>query len=165
MSGYSDETLRRAKRLRRDMTEAERTLWGALRARRAEAKWRKQQPIGEFIVDFFCPAAKLIVEVDGGQHSESEADARRTVWLEGAGYRVVRFWNNDVFDNLDGVIVRIQEAVAEAPSPTSARQQAAKPSYPLPQGERKSAHISSPLEGEDSGACARSALAQLGEGA
>ena len=164
MSGYSDATLLRAKRLRREMTESERKLWAALRARRAEAKWRKQQPIGRFVVDFFCPAAKLIVEVDGGQHCESETDARRTLWLEGAGYRVVRFWNNEVLENLEGVVARIREAVAEAPSPTAAKQQAAKPSYPLPQGER-GALVSSPLEGEDSEACARRALAQLGEGA
>jgi very-short-patch-repair endonuclease len=68
--------------------------------------FRRQQPIGPFVVDFFCPNAKLIVEVDGGQHGEGDAmvrDARRTRWLESRGYSVLRFWNNDVLQNLEGV--------------------------------------------------------------
>ena len=146
------------------MTDAERRLWRVLRAHRPRQKWRRQQPIGSYITDFVCQQARLIVEVDGGHHCESDADARRTAWFESVGYRVLRFWNNEVLDNIDGVLIRIGEALASAPSPTSPRQQAAKAPYPLPQGERSGAVDSSPLEGEDSAACARSALAQLGEG-
>ena len=115
MSGYSPLTLTRAKRLRRDMTDAERRLWAELRADGLGGKWRRQQPIGRYIADFVCQSARLIVEVDGGQHSDSEADVRRTTWLESAGYRVLRFWNHDVLANVDGVLMRIAEALAAAP--------------------------------------------------
>jgi BirA family transcriptional regulator, biotin operon repressor / biotin---[acetyl-CoA-carboxylase] ligase len=144
------------------MTDAERALWSKLRAGRTGAKWRRQQPIGPYIADFVCHQVRLIVEADGGQHSP-EGDQARTALLERAGYRVLRFWNNEILSNLEGVLIRIEEAIAAAPSPTPARQQAAKPAYPLPQGERISTG-SSPLEGEDSEACSRSELAQLGEG-
>jgi len=144
------------------MTDAERVLWSRLRAGRTGAKWRRQQPIGPYIADFVCQQARLIVEADGGQHSPP-VDQARTAFLERAGYRVLRFWNNEILSNFDGVLIRIGQVVADAPSPTPAKQQAAKPSYPLPQGERSGAN-SSPLEGEDSGACSRSELAQLGEG-
>ena len=117
------------------MTDAERVLWSALRAGRLNSKWRRQQPIGPFVVDFVCHGARLIVEADGGQHSP-EVDAERTAFLERAGYSVLRFWNNDVLENIDGVLIRIEEALGAAPSPTTARRQVAKPPYPLPQGER-----------------------------
>ena len=131
------------------MTDAERRLWVELRARGLGGKWRRQQLIGRYIADFVCQSARLIVEVDGGQHSESEADVRRTTWLEGAGYRVVRFWNYDVLENVEGVLMRIAEALAAAPSPTPTSEQARKSPYPLPRGERSAAQISSPLEGEE----------------
>jgi very-short-patch-repair endonuclease len=100
-----------ARRLRRDMTDAERRLWYALRDRRfAGWKFRRQASIGPYVVDFLCHAAKLIVEVDGGQHSE-ETDARRTGFLEAQGYRVVRFWNNDVLQNTDGVLQALEVAL------------------------------------------------------
>ncbi len=97
------------------MTDAERRLWRELRARGLGAKWRRQQPIGSYIADFVCQQARLIVEVDGGQHCESEADERRTAWLESVGYRVLRFWNNEVLENTDGVLIRVAEALAFGP--------------------------------------------------
>jgi len=91
----------RARTLRRDMTEAERRLWQMLRSRQTEdCRFRRQVPIGGFIADFACHAARLIVEIDGGQHDpSSESEASRTRFLEGEGYRVLRFWNNEVLDN------------------------------------------------------------------
>jgi very-short-patch-repair endonuclease len=104
-----------ARRLRRDMTDAERLLWYALRDRRfAGWKFRRQATIGPFIVDFVCIAARLIVEVDGGQHSD-DADAKRTAALEAQGYRMIRFWNNEVLANLEGVLIRLGEALGTPP--------------------------------------------------
>ena len=104
---------RHARALRANQTEAETRLWGLLRDRRlAGVKFRRQVPIGPYIADFVCLAAKLIVEVDGGQHGEdAAADAARTVWLEGQGFRVLRFWNNDALANSDGVLEEILAAV------------------------------------------------------
>lgn len=121
LSGYTSATLGQARRLRREMTNAERALWNVMRAGHSTAKWRRQQPIGPYIADFVCQEARLIVEADGGQHSP-EADAKRTAFLDRAGYRVIRFWNNDILANLEGVLIQIGEALAAAPSPTSARQ-------------------------------------------
>jgi very-short-patch-repair endonuclease len=75
-------------------------------------KFRRQQPIGKYIVDFVCLDKKLIIEIDGGQHNESpviEKDLQRTIWLEKEGYRVIRFWNCDVLSNLNGVLSKIKE--------------------------------------------------------
>ena len=81
-------------------------------------RFRRQAPIGPYIVDFFCPDAKLVVEVDGGQHTDQQDyDERRTNWLEERGYRVLRFWNNDVLANTDGVVLEIQRAVRLSPPP------------------------------------------------
>ena len=100
----------RARTLRRDMTEAERRLWQMLRSRQTEdCRFRRQVPIGGFIADFACHAARLIVEIDGGQHDPSESEASRTRFLEGEGYRVLRFWNNEVLDNPEGVRAAIAE--------------------------------------------------------
>jgi very-short-patch-repair endonuclease len=97
-----------ARKLRRNQTDAERLLWGRLRDRRlAGAKFRRQTPIAGFIADFVCEDAKVIVEVDGSQHAESEKDAARTAVLEAAGYSLQRFWNNDVMTNMDAVLERI----------------------------------------------------------
>jgi len=91
------------------------------------AKFRRQQPIGPFIADFVCLERKLIVEADGGQHTDSAADARRSGYLEHKGYRVLRFWNNDILNNLDGVAQFIAlalstphpaQALPESPSPS-----------------------------------------------
>jgi very-short-patch-repair endonuclease len=95
-----------ARRLRRDSTDAERTLWLQLRDRRLEGwKFRRQVSIDPYIVDFLCLDAKLVIEVDGGQHDENRAkDEVRTRFLEGFGLRVIRFWNNEVLGNLEGVL-------------------------------------------------------------
>ena len=107
-----------ARRLRAEMTDAERVLWRALRAHRfQEIGFRRQAPLGRYVVDFVCHARKLVIEVDGGQHSGSAKDAARDAWLQAEGYRVLRFWNNEVLGNLEGVMERIgQEFVAGTPS-------------------------------------------------
>jgi very-short-patch-repair endonuclease len=95
----------RSRALRRNSTDAERRLWSALRDRRLQGyRFRRQYPIGAFIVDFACTLHRLVVEVDGGQHAQSAADSRRTAWLAGEGWRVLRFWNNDVLANTEGVV-------------------------------------------------------------
>jgi len=111
-------SITRARSLRRRSTRAERALWQVLRDRQpAGAKFRRQCPIGPFIVDFICMEQRLIVEADGGQHGEQTAeDLRRTRHLESEGYRVLRFWNNDVLQNLGGVL-QVIEAALEEPSP------------------------------------------------
>ncbi|MDQ2079386.1 endonuclease domain-containing protein [Xanthobacteraceae bacterium Astr-EGSB] len=113
----------RAKALRHELTDAERKLWTMLRAHRLHgASFRRQTPIGPYIADFVCHAAKLIIELDGGQHFESahEArDARRTIFLASKGFRVLRFSNHDVLTNRQGVLETIAIAIEEAPSPPS----------------------------------------------
>lgn len=115
-----------AKTLRQSMTEAETLLWRHLRAHRLQgAKFRRQQPIGPYVVDFVHFGARLIVEADGGQHNGEPADARRDAWLEAQGFRVLRFWNNDILQNTDAVLAVVLEAVAVAfplsPDPSPAR--------------------------------------------
>jgi len=107
-----------ARGLRRRQTDAERRLWARLRDRRLlGVKFARQVPIGPYVVDFCCRELKLIVELDGGQHAtRTTYDASRTAFLEGQGYRVLRFWDNDALGNTDGVLHRIAQAVT-APSP------------------------------------------------
>ena len=94
----------KARELRIDTTDAERRLWSALRGRRLEGyKFCRQHPLGPFISDFACLEHRLVVEADGGQHADSDDDRRRTAWLERRGWRVVRFWNNDILANPAGV--------------------------------------------------------------
>jgi very-short-patch-repair endonuclease len=102
-----------ARQLRREQTEAERRLWHLLRQRRLGGfRFRRQFPIGDFIVDFCCREQGLVVEVDGGQHQEqAEADRRRSRLIEARGYRVLRFWNSDVLANTDGVLEQILSAL------------------------------------------------------
>src|SRR4051794_23425404 len=97
---------RRARELRRDPTEAERMLWDALRSRQARFKFRRQHPIPPLTVDFACVEARLVVEVDGGQHG-GPADAARDAALAEAGWVIRRYWNNEVIGNLDGVLADI----------------------------------------------------------
>ena len=103
-----------ARRLRRDSTDAERRLWSRLRDRQVRgAKFRRQVPIGAFIADFACVEAKVAVEVDGSQHAQAvEADRLRSDALGAAGYLVLRFWNNDVIENIDGVVKEIEATLA-----------------------------------------------------
>jgi len=100
-----------ARHLRKEMTSAERILWSYLRAKQLNGlKFRRQQPIGDYIVDFVCFEKRLIIEVDGGQHAENgDADLRRTQWLNERGYRVIRFWNNEVLNHCSGVLYKIME--------------------------------------------------------
>jgi len=110
--GQVREHLRRyARRLRRDQTDAERRLWSRLRDRRlVGARFCRQHPIGPFIADFCCTEAKLVVELDGGQHALRLAeDQVRTKYLESQGYVVIRFWDNEVLTNTEGVLQRIVE--------------------------------------------------------
>jgi very-short-patch-repair endonuclease len=105
-----------ARKLRTNPTDAEVRMWSRLRRKQLNGfRFRRQQPMGPYVVDFFCAEAKLIVEVDGGQHAESTADAARTDWLEARGYLVIRFWNNDVLANTEGVLLRILEALRAGP--------------------------------------------------
>ena len=117
--GEGDRHLTRvAKRLRYEMTDAERVLWREVRAHRfAGFKFKRQEPLGLYVVDFVCYEAKLIVELDGGQHAnQQEADAERTRWLESRGFRVVRFWNNDVLANIAGVMHEIKKMLNSSPN-------------------------------------------------
>jgi very-short-patch-repair endonuclease len=106
----------RARELRSLSTKAESKLWNRLRARMLDGhKFVRQAPIDPFIVDFACREQRLIVEVDGGQHATSTNDAARDKWLIEHRYRVLRFWNNDVLANTDGVLESIAAALAETP--------------------------------------------------
>jgi len=108
-----------ARTLRQNSTDAERKLWAIVRGRRLKGfKFRRQQPLGLYVVDLICFEKRLIVEVDGGQHAErAQADARRTHWLETEGFRILRFWNNEVLGNPEGVSEAILTALRESPSP------------------------------------------------
>jgi very-short-patch-repair endonuclease len=113
--GAAGYTLTFAKRLRRDMTDVEKKLWFALRDRRFEQyKFRRQVPIGKYIVDFVCLERRLIVELDGSQHEGSLHDAKRDAWLRAQNFRVLRFWNVDINQALDGTLLAILEALKES---------------------------------------------------
>jgi very-short-patch-repair endonuclease len=121
----------RARRLRHEQTDAEKKLWARLRSRRlGDSKFRRQFVIDPFIVDFCCFEQRLVVELDGGQHSDQiDADQRRTDFLLSRGYRVLRFWDNQVMENIDSVLEQIlltlgKAASDDVPSP-----------FPLPEGE------------------------------
>jgi len=117
--------LTNAKTLRTNQTEAEQRLWYHLRAHRfMDLKFKRQKPIGRYIVDFVCVEQQLIVELDGGQHAEQlEYDQRRDAWLRGQGYTILRFWNNEVMQQLEGVLekIRLTLTLSPCPSPTSVR--------------------------------------------
>jgi very-short-patch-repair endonuclease len=102
--------------LRSTATDAEAALWWKLRSRSLSGyKFVRQEPIGPYTVDFICREARLIIEVDGGQHVDSLHDAVRDKWLVSRNYRVMRFWNNDVLTNMSGVLEAIATALAETP--------------------------------------------------
>jgi very-short-patch-repair endonuclease len=119
----------RARALRREMTEAERRIWQILRSEQMNGyKFRRQVPIGHYIADFVCHQARLVVEIDGGQHDASlPREIERHAFLQKEGYRLLRFWNNELLENLEGVYATIAEALGltsagqttrDAPSPS-----------------------------------------------
>jgi very-short-patch-repair endonuclease len=114
--GTSRELEEAARSMRREPTRAEEVLWSALQKKQvAGLKFRRQHPVGRFVLDFYCASLKLVVEVDGGVHdAQQDRDAERTKALETYGYRVLRFRNEDVIHDLPGVIARI---AAVAPEP------------------------------------------------
>jgi very-short-patch-repair endonuclease len=110
-----------ARQMRAEPTDAERVLWQRLRHDIAliGSHFRRQAPVGPFIVDFASRKAKLVIEFDGGQHEWQQAsDAQRTHYIEAAGYRVLRFWNHDVLGNLEGVLNEIQRVLPPTPDPS-----------------------------------------------
>lgn len=126
-----------ARNMRAAPADAEVIVWRQLRAHRfAGHKFKRQQPIGNYIADFVCFEAKLIVEVDGGQHNDSAADKLRDEWLRSQGFTVLRFWNNEVSQNLDGVLTRILEALTPSPS------------VPPPPGGREAVRLDAVLANE-----------------
>ena len=119
MKGYSPTTRDRARRLRKSFTDAELRLWQVLRKRNLkEFKFRRQHPIGPYIADFVCLEQRLVIEVDGGQHAQdAQYDSKRTDHLAAAGYRVLRFWDNDVLIHAESVMQKIYDALEAPPSP------------------------------------------------
>ena len=118
----------RARELRKNATDAERKLWWKLRYRQLDGyRFRRQVPIGPYIIDFVCLSHRLPIELDGSQHGGAIAyDQARTRWLESRGYRVLRFWNGDVLRDMEGVLDTIHRALMETPHPN-----------PPPQGARE----------------------------
>lgn len=114
-------TIARARKLRSNLTDAESILWRHLRFRQIDGyKFRRQRPIGHYIVDFVCLEKKLVIEVDGGQHNgEATYDARRDRWLRAQGYEVLRFWNDEVLTKIDGVKEVIFRTLTKPPPVSS----------------------------------------------
>jgi very-short-patch-repair endonuclease len=140
----------RARSMRREPTDAEKKLWYALRNRRfTNWKFRRQVPIGRFIVDFLCFEERLIIEVDGGQHNASADDLARDAWLKVQGYTILRLWNNDVLANVEGVLSHIEHALA-TPHP-SRRKRGSPPSPSGGEGGNEGGSASA-LPGEGSAA-------------
>jgi very-short-patch-repair endonuclease len=107
---HDRELIYHAQELRRNMTDCERKLWRRLKHRELGFKFRRQMPIGNYIADFACPAARIVIELDGGQHGSDEAEALdriRTAAIERSGFRVIRFWNHEVIEQLDDVVEKI----------------------------------------------------------
>jgi len=120
----------KAKQLRVNSTDAENRLWRQIRNRQLEDwKFRRQMPVDHYIVDFVCAELKLVIELDGGQHAKAGFyDDQRTEFLQSKGYQVVRFWNNEVLGNTEGVLERIAEILAQRKKELDA------PFPPLPRG-------------------------------
>ncbi len=116
------EDANRAREMRNNPTQTERRLWEALSARGvAGVRFNRQVRIKPYICDLVARTPRLIIEVDGGQHADSAEDVRRTRYLESKGYRVIRFWNNEVLRNLEGVVVEIERVLAAPPPPPPPR--------------------------------------------
>ncbi len=139
-----------AKALRTHQTLAEQRLWYHLRAHRFEdLKFKRQKPIGSYIVDFVCMEQRLIVELDGGQHAEQVAyDTKRDEWLRDQGYKVLRFWNNDVMQNLEGVLEQIRNAFTLSPNPSPLRTPSPQSSPASGRGGEREKQCSIPGRGE-----------------
>jgi primosomal protein N' (replication factor Y) len=114
-------TTRRVRRLRGNATDSERLLWRSLRKHQLGKRFRRQFPIPPYIVDFACIEARLIIEADGGQHAMPGEHDRRDAVLVARGWRVLRFWNNDILKNRQGVLQRIVEVLETSPTPTLPR--------------------------------------------
>ena len=114
-------SIQRPRALRRSLTDAEQFLWQHLRLRQIDGhKFRRQRPIGRYIVDFVCLEKKVVIELDGGQHSEEAGyDAKRDRWLQGQGYQVLRFWNHEVLKNMDQIREVIWNTLAQPPPSSS----------------------------------------------
>ena len=109
MRGRKEKSIRIARQLRVNQTDAEKVLWNHIRNRQIDGhKFVRQQPVSGYICDFVCREKQLVIEVDGGQHNESTADVIRDRRLMKEGYKVIRFWNNDVLGNIEGVLLTIQ---------------------------------------------------------
>ena len=131
-----DRIRQRARALRYNPTEAERLLWRQLRFWQIDGyKFRRQQPLGHYIVDFVCLEKRLVVEVDGGQHAEQQMkyDSERDAWLAAQGFSVLRFWNDEVLKNIDGVkeiiLNKLQSTPFLNPSPQGGRRRMARKKY------------------------------------
>ena len=120
---YNRTPTMRSRELRTNSTDAEKKLWRHLRNRQLEGiRFNRQVPIGPYICDFAARGPKLIVELDGSQHAETAGyDQARTRFLETRGYRVIRFWNNDVLQNIEGVVEAIMLVLTDRPSPSALR--------------------------------------------
>ncbi len=119
MARTEKSVVARARSLRREPTEAERRLWTILRDRQIDgARFRRQHPVGPYVLDFACVAARLAVEADGGQHADSHHDARRDAFLRARGWRMLRLWNNDILSNTEGVRAVIAMALTEGRTDT-----------------------------------------------
>ncbi len=152
MHSASRSDIQRARRLRTEMTDAEVRLWIQLRRRQIDGyRFRRQVPIGPYVVDFACLNARLVIEVDGGQHTEAvERDDRRTVWLESRGFRVLRFWNTDVLQRTEGVLESIRATLLGLPplhSPQSKGGTEDPRLKPVGPSLERSQHRSQPAEG------------------
>ena len=113
---YNGDNIRYAKEMRSNMTKEESTMWYHLRAKRfLGLKFKRQVPLGAYIVDFLCKEKNLVIELDGGQHNEQDSidyDEKRSEYLKSQGYTVLRFWNNDVNNNIDAVLETIRQIVS-----------------------------------------------------
>ncbi|MFQ5863179.1 MAG: endonuclease domain-containing protein [Candidatus Brocadiales bacterium] len=128
-----------AKNLRKKPTDAENLLWRYLRSKQLDGlKFRRQHPIGDYIVDFACLEKQTVIELDGGRHTiNKDRDKERNRWLEKEGYKVLRFWNNDVLTNIDGVLEVIRTKCLSHPPPNPSPQGRGKGDKTLKEGEQK----------------------------
>jgi very-short-patch-repair endonuclease len=126
------QTTINARELRSSMTDAEQRLWRSIRGKEIfSCRFRRQHPIGKYIADFACVEKKLVIELDGGQHQDQFAyDEHRTAFLQAQGWQVLRFWNNDVFENQNGVLASIADALRAPPpsQPSPCKEEGAKSS-------------------------------------